>query len=119
MPHITIVTSPHLANVVDWPSVITSMHREIADRRLALLSDLKSRIQRCDYALVGDDAANEQMVATLVMTNQRTDAAQQQMAEIVATHLGRAANKAGAGGKTQCCVFFHTVSKANYLRQDI
>lgn len=119
MPHITIAVSPRLADAVDWSIAITSMHREIASRELAALADLKTRVQRCDYAVVGDDAASEQVIATLVMTNPRTDADQKAMADIVIDHLGRAARRVATSGPTQCCVFFHYVPKTNYLRRDL
>lgn len=119
MPHVTITTSPNLVSWIDWSRVVPAMHAELAARELAALSDLKTRVQTCAYALCGDVVAAGQVVATLVTTNPRSADAEKAMAEIVLSHLKQAVDAVPEQIWIQCCVFFQHIPKAQYLKLEL
>jgi 5-carboxymethyl-2-hydroxymuconate isomerase len=119
MPHISIAVSPGLAGRMDWARILPPLHRALAERGFAAIDDLKSRVQLCDYTLLGDDEAAQQIVATLHMTNPRADETQRAMAQLILAHLEQAVTTADLGCWTQCCVFCAFTPKSHYLRRDL
>jgi len=119
MPHISIAVSPDLAGRVDWTRILPPLHRQLAEGGFAAMRDLKSRVQICDYTLLGEDETAQQVVATLHMTNRRSDETRREMAQIVLSHLEQAVNAAGLGRWTQCCVFCAFTPRSHYLRSEL
>lgn len=119
MPHVTITASPNLVSRIDWSRVVPAMHAELAAQGLAALSDLKSRVLACEYALSGDVASAGQVIANLVTTNPRSAEAEKAMAEIVLSHLKQAADTIPERVWIQCCVFFQHIPKSQYLKLEL
>lgn len=118
MPHISIVCSPSLNDRIDWAGLATGLHKELSGKGLALLSDLKTRVLPLTFAQIGDEAETQQIIATLVMTNERPHDTQRAMADIVMTHLEVACASLANAPQVQACVFFEYVPRQNYLKRD-
>lgn len=119
MPHIVIEATEPLARRLDFPALLRTIHRRLADSGSARLIDLKSRVHIAGTFLAGDDAHAQFVVARLVLTNPRPADMQRAMAATIHDVLRDAvAASAEPGGWWQCCVLVETLDRTLYQKTD-
>lgn len=120
MPHLVIEVTRGLLAAPDSAACLLPAVQEIHDQfaRLgyARLDDMKSRVVIVDAALAGADPQAQFVVATLSMTQPRTDAMQRAMGTLLHARLQRHIEERRPGCWWQCCVFFRNVGSDAYLK---
>ncbi|ANH72530.1 hypothetical protein K6V72_07700 [Ralstonia insidiosa] len=118
MPHIVIEATEPLARRLDFPALLQTIHRQLADSGSARLHDLKSRVHITNTFLAGDDAQAQFIVARLVLTNPRSAELQHSMALVIHNVLRDAIAADAPPGWWQCCVLVETLERALYQKTD-
>lgn len=120
MPHLLIEVTPGLLAAPDSAAsllpAIQDIHGQFARLGYARLDDMKSRVLIVDAALAGADPQAQFIVATLSMTQPRTDAMQRAMGTLLHARLQRHIEERHPDCRWQCCVFFRNVGSDAYIK---
>jgi 5-carboxymethyl-2-hydroxymuconate isomerase len=118
MPHIVFECTPQLATDLDFDTLMSSVHQELAQSGHARLEDLKSRVHVTDTYLAAQEPRAQFVVARLITTNPRPHQIRQEMAQIIHDYLRCAIEQEPRSYWWQCCVLIEAFDRSDYLKTD-
>jgi 5-carboxymethyl-2-hydroxymuconate isomerase len=116
MPHIHIEATLEVAKLLEFKTLLQSIHTGIDALGYARLEDFKSRVYVPEVSLAGDDPRGQFVVARLTMTNPRPAEMRRAMAQLIHNTLSAAIDAHNPDFQWQCCVFEEAVNPSSYLK---
>lgn len=116
MPQIVFEVSRQLANALDLPKLLRSIHDHFAARGYAPAAAIRSRVVVPEAALSGTDAAEQFVIATMKTTVARPPETEEAMAQHIHDALRAAIEASAFDGVWQCGVFREYVPGERYIK---
>ncbi|CAB3758223.1 hypothetical protein B7G54_17965 [Burkholderia puraquae] len=116
MPHLIIESTPRIARLVDFRSLMGALHERLAAQGHALLAELKSRVYTADQFLSGDDPAHEFIVVRLLLTKPRSEPVLHDMGRLIHDVVRDVVERVEPAFGWQCCVLVCDFSGAPYIK---
>ncbi|RQR34444.1 hypothetical protein DIE23_12545 [Burkholderia sp. Bp9143] len=116
MPHLIIESTPLIARLVDFRSLMGTLHERLAAQGHALLAELKSRAYTADQFLSGDDPTNEFIVVRLLLTKPRTEPVLHDMGRLIHDVVRDVVERVEPAFGWQCCVLVCDFSGSPYIK---
>ncbi|WP_028216547.1 hypothetical protein [Paraburkholderia oxyphila] len=116
MPHIVFEATKAMANAVDFPALLRTIHDRFHERGYAPVAAIRSRVVVLDAALSGGDADEQFVIATMRTTVARRPEMEEAMAQVIHDALRAAIAESGYAGPWQCGVFREYVPGERYIK---
>jgi 5-carboxymethyl-2-hydroxymuconate isomerase len=118
MPQIVFEVTRDLAEALDFPALLRSIHDHFAAQGYAPAAAIRSRVVVPVAALSGTDAREQFVIATMKTTVARPPETEEAMAQHIHDALRAAIAASGYAGAWQCGVFREYVPGERYIKSN-